>query len=359
MESVLIVGTGLIGASVGLALHGEREVLLADVDAGRLQQAVGRGAGTAWDGTTAVDIVVAAVPPARTAEVLADLDRRGVAPVLTHVASSQSRVQRDLEAMTAASARICGGHPLAGREVAGPAGATAQLFVGRPWVICPLPATSEQVQGAVIALARACGAEPLVLSPADHDQAVALSSHLPQVAASALAAQLLGSDSATVAVSGPGLHDSTRVAASDAELWSDVLSANAGQVAPLVAGLAADLRRMADALAVLAASPTDPTALAVVRDLLARGNAGRALVPVKRGVLDRDVAVVAVRVPDEPGRLAELLVRSAQAGVNVEDVRVEHLAGRQTGVVELLVRSGERPTLTTALSAAGLEVLGR
>jgi prephenate dehydrogenase len=82
-------------------------------------------------------------------------------------------------------------------------------------------------------------------------------------------------------------------------------------------------------------------------------------VPVKRGVLDRDVAVVAVRVPDEPGRLADLLVRAAAAAVNVEDVRVEHLAGQQTGVVELLVRTAEQGALTAALAAAGLEVLGR
>ena len=73
---------------------------------------------------------------------------------------------------------------------------------------------------------------------------------------------------------------------------------------------------------------------------------------MKRGVLDRDVAVVAVRVPDEPGQLADLLVRAAgTAGVNVEDVRVEHLAGRQTGVVELLVRSVHRAPLAAALAS--------
>jgi prephenate dehydrogenase len=358
--TVLVVGAGLIGTSVGLALHGDRRVLLADHDADRLRTAIGRGAGEQWDEATAVELVVVAVPPAGTAGVLLDLQRRGIGTWLTHVASSQARVQHDLETSGADTSNICGGHPLAGREVTGPAAATAALFAGRPWVACPLPGTSDGAVSAVTALAEACGAEPVVMTPEAHDRAVALSSHLPQIAASALAARLLEGSPETVRVSGPGLQDTTRIAASDPELWTDVLSANAAQVAPLAALLADDLRRVADALAVLAEQPggSRPEVADAVRDLLVRGNVGRALVPVKRGVLDRDVAVVAVRVPDEPGRLADLLGRAAAVGVNVEDIRVEHLAGRQTGVVELLVRSAQRELLTDALSTGGLEVLG-
>jgi prephenate dehydrogenase len=357
--SVLVVGTGLIGTSIGLALHGDRRVLLADADSERLGIALDRGAGERWDGQTTVSLAVVAVPPARTAEVLLDLQRRQVSVNLTHVASSQARVQRDLETRSGTLTNICGGHPLAGREVTGPQAASSELFSGRPWVACPLPGTSEAALEAVSDLAAACGAEPLVMTPAAHDRAVAASSHLPQLAARARAARLLAADAAAVRVSGPGLQDTTRIAASDPELWTDVLTANAGEVAPLVSSLAGDLREVADALAVLAGDPDDAAAADVLRDVLVRGNAGRALVPVKRGVLDRDVAVVAVRVPDEPGRLADLLVRAAAAGVNVEDIRVEHLAGRQTGVVELLVRSAHRAPLAAALAGSGHEVLSR
>jgi prephenate dehydrogenase len=357
MESVLVVGTGLIGTSIGLALHGHCRVLLADSDPGRLQLALGRGAGEAWDGSATADLAVAATPPALTAGVLMDLQRRGISSTLTHVAGTQVRVQADIESLGADLTRICGGHPLAGREVSGPAGASGTLFLGRPWVACPGPETGEAVLEAVLELARACGAEPSVLPPEAHDRAVALSSHLPQVAASALAARLLNSDPAAVRVSGPGLQDTTRIAASDPDLWTDVLAANAAEVAPLVSLLADDLRAAADALLALARTPADAAALEALHGLLARGNAGRGLVPVKQGVLDRDVAVVAVRVPDQPGRLADLLARAAALQVNVEDVRVEHLAGRQTGVVELLVRSGQREALSEALTEAGLEVL--
>lgn len=357
IDSVLVVGTGLIGTSVGLALHGHCPVLLADHEPERLEQALGRGAGQVWDERTRVSLAVVAVPPLRTAGVLADLQGRGAAECFTHVASTQAQVQRDLEAASANLSSVCGGHPLAGREITGPAGATAELFSGRPWVACPAAATRDEALAAVTELAEACGAEPLVMTAEAHDRAVAVSSHLPQVAASALAARLLDADAATVRVSGPGLQDTTRIAASDAELWSEVLTANALQVGPLVSLLADDLRRVADALTALAEDPQRPDARAMLRDVLARGNAGRALVPVKRGVLDRDVATVAVRVPDEPGRLADLLVRAAAVGVNVEDIRVEHLAGRQTGVVELLVRSEQHQGLVSALAIAGLEVL--
>lgn len=357
VSSVLVVGTGLIGTSIGLALHGERRVLLADADESRLRHAVDAGAGEVWDQTSRVDLAVVAVPPGATATVLADLVRRQAAAALTHVASTQSRVQEELDGLDVDLGRICGGHPLAGREVTGPAGATATLFLGRPWVACPATTTSATALSAVQELAVACGGDPLVMSAADHDRAVALSSHLPQVAASALAARLLAGDSAAVRVSGPGLQDTTRIAASDADLWTEVLAANAGQVAPLASLLAEDLTRLAGALDVLATAPADAAGLSVVHELLSRGNAGRALVPVKSGVLDRDVAVVAVRIADRPGSLAGLLVSAAEAGVNVEDVRVEHLAGRQTGVVELLVRSAERAGLSAALSGAGLEVL--
>lgn len=354
--SVLVVGTGLIGTSVGLALQDTHRVLLHDRDQGRLAEAVGRGAGLAWDGSETVDLALVAIPPARTAAEIVDLQRRGVAATFTHVASCQSQVQRDLEAQQADLTRICGGHPLAGRETSGPGGATAQLFLARPWVVCALPTTAADASAAVTALAVACRAEPLTMAPDEHDRAVALSSHLPQMASSALAAALLSSDARSVSVSGPGLQDTTRIAASDPDLWTEVLAANAAHVAPLVGGLAQELHQLHGALERLARGP-DAEALRQVRDVLTRGNEGRSLVPVKRGVRDRDVTVVAVRVTDEPGQLAHLLVRAAAADVNVEDVHVEHLPGRHTGVVELLVRQADAGRLAHALSLDGLEVI--
>jgi prephenate dehydrogenase len=356
---VLVVGAGLMGTSLGLALRDHRPVLLLDQDEGRLRRAVDRGAGQPWDGSSSVGLAVAAVPPALITPVLNRLQASHVAQTYTHLSSIQSRVQRDLETSNSDLTVICGGHPLAGRETSGPDGATAELFLGRPWVLCPSPSTGQRARDDVARLAADCGGEAVVMTPEQHDRAVALVSHLPQVAASAVAARLLTTSAEEVAVSGPGLHDTTRVAASDPALWSDVLSGNAACVAPLVHDLAQDLTRLADALAELGSgsTPTPGPALDVVRDLLERGNRGRALVPVKRGEHDRDFATVAVAVPDQPGQLAAVFVCAADAGVNVEDVRVEHLPGRPTGVLELLVQQVEREPLQRALAAAGFEVL--
>ena len=347
--SVLVVGTGLIGTSVGLALHDRRRVLLTDRDPEREQVAVGRGAGERWDGAEQVDLVLLAVPPSVVAPELVRLVEAGAGRAYSHVASIQSHVQAEIEAAGVDPARVCGGHPLAGRETAGPAAATADLFLGRPWVLCPSDRTAPAVTDAVRALAGDCGAEPLVLSPADHDRTVALVSHLPQVAASAVAARLATGSAGAAEVSGPGLQDTTRIAASDPGLWVEVLLGNGEYVAPLVRELARDLERLADAL--------DQSTASVVRDLLERGNRGRALVPVKRGEHDRDFTRVAVSVPDKPGQLAGLFVTAAEAGINIEDLRVEHLPGRPTGVIELMVQPDDRAPLQRALAAAGFAVL--
>lgn len=353
-HSVLIVGSGLIGTSIGLALRGEREVHLTDADAGRAAEAERLGAGRVWDGTTGVDLAVICTPPTAAAAVIGDLIARNVAVTLTHVSSVQTHVQADLETLDSAVTSVCGGHPLAGRERSGPGAAAADLFVGRPWVVCPAPATSAGATDAVIALAKACGATPLVLTAEQHDAAVAASSHLVQVAASALAARLLEVSADAVAVSGPGLADTTRVAGSDPRLWTEVLTANAAFVAPLVTGLARDLDRTAAALHVLASAPADAAAQRVLTDLLERGNRGRATVPVKRGGAGGDFVTVDVTLADQPGELARVFAVAAQAQVNVEDVRVEHLPGRPTGVVRLLVRPQEQERLVAALTAGGL-----
>jgi prephenate dehydrogenase len=297
------------------------------------------------------------VPPRAVAAVLVDLQRRGVAETLSHVASVQADVQRDIEAQTSDLAGVCGSHPMSGREVSGPGAATADLFHGRAWLVCPSPATAASTVEDVVALARDCGADPVVAAPADHDARVALVSHLPQVAASAVAARLVGAGPEVVRLAGPGLLDTTRIAGSPVGLWSELLQLNAGQVAPLVRALAEDLLAVAGALDALS-QDAPAGALDTVADLVARGNAGRALLPVKRDSRDRDFATVVADVPDKPGQLAGLFLAASEAGINVEDVRVDHLPGRPRGAIALLVSDAERDRLAQALEQSGFRVIG-
>lgn len=364
---VHVVGAGLIGTSIGLALAAEQDVVLSDHDPKALEEAVERGAGRRWTPGQRARLLVAAVPPSGVAAVIAAAQRTDLATTYSHVSSVQSQVQAEIAATAMVPSLVCGGHPLAGRERAGPASASSQLFVNRPWVVCPGHATSAAAQTAVEALARGCGATPHVISAREHDAAVALVSHLPQVAASGVAAMLLRAPDhgrlRSTELAGPGIQDTTRIAASAVKLWADVLGQNATFVAPLVATLADDLAAVGRALQRLAdagAAPADATsrqALDAVRDLLERGNAGRALLPLKSGTQDVRLVTVSVSVPDQPGQLAGVLKAAAAAEVNVEDVRVEHLPGRPRGVLELVVRADAAQRARETLRAAGWDVL--
>jgi prephenate dehydrogenase len=369
MADVLIVGCGLIGTSIGLAVRGDLEVTLHDSSPAVVAAAVARGAGRAWDGRETATTVVAAVPPRVTAGVLLEVQQRNLGQTYTHVSSVQSQVQREVEALGCDLSSLVGGHPLAGRESSGPGAATADLFVGRPWALCPSATSTASAVADVRRLAEACGAIPIELDADDHDASVALLSHLPQVAASALAGLLvpadpaLAADQAHAVLSGPGLADTTRLAASDPLLWAEILQLNAAHVAPAVRALADHLAELAAALEIQAAvagegQAEDLRATRVVEGFLTRGNRGRAVVPVKRGELSEAFGRVGVNVDDEPGRLAALLVAAGAAGVNVEDVHVEHVPGKPQGVIELLVDLGAVGTLRTALESAGWQVVG-
>lgn len=353
-----IVGAGLIGTSVGLALRDVRDVVISDANATAQRTAVDRGAGRPWDGEEYARLVLIAVPPSRVASVTRRFQRLDLGLTWSHVSSVQAPVQQEMESLSCNLPSVCGGHPLAGRERSGPDAALAGLFEGRPWVLCPSPATSPDTLVAVRDLAEACGAEPVVMDPLEHDRAVALVSHLPQVAASAVAARLLGAQApGAVRLAGPGLQDTTRVAGSDPSLWSEVLRGNAAHVAPLVRALSADLAGLSDALDTLSGDAYDAAALEAVNSLLGRGNEGRRLVPVKRGAHDEDFVPVQVSVPDRPGQLAGILVTAAEAGVNVEDVHVEHLRGRPRGVVQLLVHTSAVAQARRVLTAGGWDVV--
>jgi prephenate dehydrogenase len=217
-------------------------------------------------------------------------------------------------------------------------------------VICEHPGSSEHTFGVVRDLVQATRALPIRLAPTPHDQAVALVSHVPQLVSSLLAAQLVTAPEESVAIAGQGLRDMTRIAASDPVLWTEILTANAGPVADVLAGLRTDLDVV---LAALAGAERGPVAAA-----LAAGNVGRDRVPGKHGAAPQETAVLPVLVADRPGELSRLFAAVDAAGVNVEDARIEHVLGRPTGVVELSVPARLGPRLANGLRTAGWSVRG-
>ncbi|MQA84587.1 MAG: prephenate dehydrogenase [Streptosporangiales bacterium] len=358
---VLVVGAGLIGTSVALALRDRGiDVYLRDRDAAAVRLAAELGAGVPWNGEDHLDLAVLAVPPSAVPAALLDAQRADLARGYTDVASVKMQPIAGAEALGCDLATFVGGHPLGGRERSGPAAGRADLFLGRPWALCPTPTTKSDATDAAMSLARACGAEPVVLSSEDHDRAVALVSHAPHAVASAMAAQLSDADPAALALSGQGLRDVTRIAAGDAELWTGILAANVGPVADVLDRIAADLVAAAAALrsagGAEGAEGGDAEAAGIVTELLRRGNAGRSHIPGKRGGPAPSYAIVPVVISDRPGELARLFDAVGEAGINIEDVAIEHSPGLPVGVAELSVRPDDADELVRRLGAQGWSV---
>jgi prephenate dehydrogenase len=359
--SVVVIGTGLIGTSVALALRSRGvAVWLADQDDDALRLAVSLGAGRplppgGLPGDPA-EVAVLAVPPAAVATELRAAQDRRLARCYTDVASVKQLPLTAARELGCDMASYVPGHPLSGRERSGPAAARADLFTGRPWVVCPQPANAEDDVRVVTGLAAACGAVPFRVPAAEHDQWVALVSHAPHVVAAAMAARLEDAPAGALALAGQGLRDVTRIASSGTGMWVQILAANAGPAGTVLRLVAADLVLAADALDSLAGG--DEGAAKQVADLLARGSAGVGRIPGKHGGPTSEFAPVQVVIPDRPGELARLFAAAGAAGVNVEDISIEHSPGLPVGVAELWVRPEAASSLASALATAGWPVAG-
>ncbi|MBA0050558.1 prephenate dehydrogenase [Streptomyces sp. AJS327] len=356
MRTALVIGTGLIGTSVALALtaRGVR-VHLRDHDTERVRTAAALGAGTQDAPAERVDLALVAVPPAHIAGTVAESQRAGEARAYLDVGSVKGGPGRQLAALGGDPGSYLGTHPMAGREQSGPLAAGVDLFEGRPWVLTPTAETETEVLNLALELVALCAAVPVVMEAEAHDQAVALVSHTPQLVSSLVAARLEEADETAVRLCGQGIRDVTRIAASDPAMWVDILSANPGPVADVLASVTSDLAETVRALRSLESSDEDRRreGAGEVARMLRRGNVGRARVPGKHGQAPTVYETVAVLISDRPGELARIFADAGAAGVNVEDVRIEHATGQQAGHVQLMVEPGAVRPLQHALRERG------
>lgn len=359
MRTALVIGTGLIGTSAALTLAGRGvAVHLVDHDPARARTAAALGAGTEEPPVGPVDLAIVAVPPAHTATALAEAMRAGSARGYLDVASVKGGPRRELEAMGLDLTAYIGTHPMAGKESSGPLAATADLFEGRPWVLTPMPGTDTEVLNLALELVALCRAVPVVMDADAHDRAVALVSHTPQLISSMVAARLQDADEAAVRLCGQGIRDVTRIAASDPRMWVEILTANPGPVADVLAGVAADLDETVEALRALQSADEAKRRGGTegIEDVLRRGNAGRVRVPGKHGAAPTSYETVAVLISDRPGELARIFADAGSAGVNIEDVRIEHATGQEAGLVQLMVEPAAAPVLSAALRERGWSI---
>ncbi|GII92410.1 prephenate dehydrogenase [Sinosporangium siamense] len=355
ISSVLVVGTGLIGTSVALAVrrHGVK-VLLADRDPSAVRLARELGAGEEWEPGRTADLAVIAVPPQVVARQLLELQKEGAARFYTDVASVKALPIALAEELGCDMSAYVAGHPLAGREKSGPGAARADLFLGRPWALCPTERTAPEALRAALALTVLCGGNAVEVDAAAHDEAVAVISHAPHVAASAVAARLVDATDTALGLAGQGVRDVTRVAGGDPALWLGILSGNARPVAAVLEAVAADLAGAARALRALDAG--EEPAGEKLTGLLSRGVTGHGRIPGKHGGPAPAYVVVQVVVGDRPGELARLFQVADGIGVNIEDVRLEHAPGLPVGAADLYVQPEAAAPLSEALRAHGWHV---
>jgi prephenate dehydrogenase len=350
---VAVVGTGLIGGSIGLALAGlGHDVVGFDRDADALARAVALGAvaSAAADVATAgrgADVAFVAVPVGSIADAVVELLDAGVS-VVTDVGSVKGPIVADvLERCPEHAARFVGGHPMAGSEQEGINGARAELFVGAAWVVTPTPATPQDAYATLDALLRGFEAEVVAVTPDEHDVLVSYVSHVPQLAATTLMDVAITHEAqhrGLLRLAAGGFRDMTRIAASQSTIWLDILTSNREAVLGALDAYLAGLQDVRDIVA-----KGDRDALA---GLLERARVGRRNLPVGIPLVTKLVELRVV-VPDTPGVIAEVTTLARRLGVNILDFEIAHSKEGGRGVLVLTVAADAADAYEAGLHELG------
>ncbi|MGH2821218.1 MAG: prephenate dehydrogenase/arogenate dehydrogenase family protein [Actinomycetota bacterium] len=359
---VAILGTGLIGGSIGLRLRsfgavaGGEDSRVVGYDRDRLagiaardRGAVDESAATPGEAVRGCDVVVLATPVDAIEALCRELAAH-VEPdaVVTDVGSAKAGVVAAGE--DAFGAAFVGGHPMAGSERHGIEAADPHLFEDAWWILTPTAATSSNAYSRLAGLIQDLGAQPVALAPALHDELVARLSHLPQLAASVLVEVASASEDreSLLGLAGGGFRDVTRIAASDPGLWVSILRSNR--------------------LAVLHALESYRGELEGIRDLIERdrwselharlGRARRARLELfAKPAFSGLPVTLSLVVPDRPGVLAEVTTAAGQLGANIEDLRIIHSTEGGRGRLELVIAGKEAAELLVgALLGLGYHV---
>ena len=337
MRRVAILGTGLVGASLGMALRQVGWTVAAwDPSTEALATAQDRGAvddpaSSAEEAVAGAELVVLAGPLEATLSTLSNLQTDAL---VTDVAG----VKVPVVGARPDHLRLVAGHPMAGREHAGPRAATPALFRGAAWIVCPDGAGAEDVE-TVMGVVESVGAIPVTMPAAEHDEVVAMISHLPQVIATSLVNQVSDHPEALDLVSG-SFRDLTRVAASDPAWWPDVLMANQPHVTAAIDELIARLGVIRSALG---------TDRAVLEERMVEARE-------RRLGMSPPVVGIGVILQDKPGEIAAVGRALESSSVDVRDLQLRHALHGGGGVLTLSVRPGEAEPLRAALRAEGFNL---
>ena len=344
LARVRIIGSGLIGTSIGLGLV-QRGIAVEMVDSDPSAQALAKDL---TGGVVVADpeLVIFALPTSRLSQAIQGEIALNPQSTFMDVGSVKNEVVLQIKTFPGLSTRFLPTHPMAGREIGGASSARADLFQGRSWILTPEADCTSESKNLVLELIKCLGATPIELSALDHDAAVAKISHLPQIAASLVAKQLTGTPSEWMELAGQGLRDTTRIAGSDEQLWKEIIYSNRSEISVLLTSLQNDLTQMIAAL-------DDPDKIAA---LIAAGRDGKAMIPGKHGGIAREYAYLPIVIDDKPGQLGAIFNECAAMQVNVEDLNIEHSPGQLSALITLSLSSQDAEKLSAHLTSIGWNV---
>ncbi len=340
---IRIVGSGLMGTSLGLALRSAGHELEM-VDQNSVHEKLAKDLVGSQPIVTP-DLVVVATPVEMTLAVLLEQYKDNPDSRFIDISGLKSNLLLEVGRIPGLNARFLGTHPMAGREFVGPESARADLFEGRAWIITPSPQTDALFIETVRNLIESTGASAFELDPQVHDEQIALISHLPQVLSSILGAELAEHSAEDLTLAGAGLRDTSRLAASSPDLWSALLTINGKEVLPLLESVRGSIDKLIERL--------EEGDREGVREIIAKGNVGRALIPGKHGGRGRNYDLLPIVIQDKPGQLAKIFSECESVGVNVEDLTIEHSPGQQTGLVTLALSADDATKLHAHLLQQG------
>ena len=344
LSKVRIVGSGLIGTSIGLGLV-QRGIAVEMIDCDLSAQALAMDL-TGGAVVPDPDLVVLALPTSAISQVIRNEIALNPHSTFMDVGSVKNEVVLEVETFSGLSTRFLPTHPMAGREIGGASSARADLFQGRSWILTPEADCAPESKSLVLELISILGATPIELSAVDHDAAVAKISHLPQIAASLVAKQLIGTPEEWMELAGQGLRDTTRIAGSDEQLWKEIIYSNRAEISELLISLQNDLTQMIAAL-------DDPAKIAA---LIAAGRVGKEMIPGKHGGKAREYSYLPIVIDDKPGQLGAIFNECAAMQVNVEDLNIEHSPGQLSALITLALSSHDAEKLSAHLTSIGWNV---
>ena len=346
INSVRIVGSGLIGTSIGLCLKAAgKNVEMVDIDPNTAKLAQDLVKSTP---ISTPDLIIVAVSiDVNQSEVIKQLNANQ-SSIVCDLASVKSDLILKVAELSDNAANFVSLHPMAGREMSGAQSARADLFTGRAWIAIDESTSSKKAKEIASELISVCGGSVYWMNASEHDQIVAKISHIPQILSTALAASLLNISEEKLNLSGQGLRDLTRLADADSKLWSQILLENRERLTPIISELVSQLEAVQENLSQNSAEK--------MRDFLTKGKSGKAKIPGKHGAKAREYSFLPIVIDDKPGELARIFNECAKAAVNIEDLSIEHSPGQETGLITLALSSADCAKLSDHLEKLGFKV---